>query len=222
MELLQLLNAEAIFNEKTPLNLSNEIDFVEYTKIENDILKYNLSVYDVEKAFELNRFGKLEENLFDKNSKKVVAYQKVGLRYVSEILFAYNQWLRYNIKSDAAFALPPPPPMSLEESYRILKLFVIDKYKKGETEIFKLATYLLDDFYELERANIDISEQEQKELVNEAEKWLKTQKEILMNRQGFSDVDIHRAQIDKRGAYSLAKRYVLADNIIKNHLMDEL
>lgn len=221
MELLQLLNSEAIFNEKPPLNLSNQIDLVEYSKIEEDILKYNLTVKDVEMAFELNRFGKLEEYLFDRGSRKVVAYQKVGLRYVSEILFAYNQWRKYNTKSDAKFELPPPAPMTLEESYKTLKAFIIEKYKKGEQDYFKLATYLLDEFYELERANIEIDIKEQKELFNEAERWLKLQQESVMAKQGYSDIDIHRAKIDKRGAHSLAKRHVLAKMIIEDYLMEQ-
>lgn len=57
-----------------------------------------------------------------------------------------------------------------------MKGFIIDKYQKGETDFFKLATYLLDDFYDLERSNIGIDKQEQKELIYEAEKWLKSQK----------------------------------------------
>ncbi len=119
-------------------------------------------------------------------------------------------------------ALPESPKYTIEQSYEILKKFIIEKYNKGETDFFKLATYLLDEFYEIERANIDIDESEQKETVIEAEKWLKHQKESMMKRQGYSLHDILLASIDKRSAYSLAKRYVLARMIIDNYQMDNI
>jgi len=220
MELLKLISKEAILNEKLPLDIATEDGLFEYDEIEKFLVKSNFTIDKLAEAFELNRLGKLADYLFDKNNKKVVAYQKVGLRYVSEVIFAYKEYNRSAFRI-TPLALPEGPKMTIEESYKTLKAFIIEKHKKGEQDLFKLATYLLDEFYELERANIEMDIAEQKELFNEAEKWLKSQQESVMMKQGYSDIDIHRAKIDKRGAYSLAKRYVLAKMIITDYLIDQ-
>ena len=220
MELLKLISKEAILNEKLPLDIATEDGLFEYGEIEKFIVKSNFTLDKLAEAFELNRLGKLADYLFDKNSKRVVAYQKVGLRYISEIIFAYKEFNRLSFKI-TPLELPEGPKMTIDESYKTLKAFIIEKYKKGEQDYFKLATYLLDEFYELERANIEIDIAEQKELFNEAERWLKSQQESVMTKQGYSDIDIHRAKIDKRGAHSLAKRHVLAKMIIEDYLMEQ-
>ena len=221
MELLKLISKEAIVNEKLPLDISTEDGLFEYGEIEKFLARSNFGIGQLSEAFELNRDGKLADYLFERNSKKVIAYQKIGLRFVSEVLFGYKEYKRVNRKIEPALELPPPAPMTIEESYKTLKAFIIEKYKKGEQDYFKLATYLLDEFYELERANIEIDLAEQKELFNEAERWLKSQQESVMTKQGYSDIDIHRAKIDKRGAHSLAKRHVLAKMIIEDYLMEQ-
>lgn len=223
MELLLLLNKEAILCEKTPLSLKVEDEAFEYGEIEKFVNKSNISIEELQQGFELNRTGQLSDFMFEKQSKKVIAYQKIGLRYVSEVIFAFKLWQRQT-KSNAQVIheLPASPKYTIEQSYEILKGFIIDKYQKGETDFFKLASYLLDEFYEFERANIEIDEAEQKELISEAGKWLKHQKESIMKIQGYSLHDILLASIDKRSAYSLAKRHVLAKLIIDNHLMDNL
>lgn len=223
MELLVLLNKESILCEKTPFNLNLEDECFEYGEIEKFVNKSNISIEELQQGFELNRTGQLSDFMFEKQSKKVIAYQKIGLRYVSEVIFAFKLWQRQT-KSNVQIIheLPASPKYTIEQSYEILKGFIIDKYQKGETDFFKLATYLLDDFYELERANIEIDSQEQKELIYEAEKWLKSQKEVLLKKQGYSLREILQSEIQKSDAYSLAKRHVLAKLIIDNYLMENL
>ncbi len=221
MELFKLISKEAILNEKLPLDIQTEDGMFEYDEIEKFMVKSNFTIDKLAEAFELNRLGKLADYLFDKNNKKVVAYQKVGLRYISEVIFAYKEYNRHAFRIEP-LALPEGPKMTPEESYATLKGFIIEKFKKGETDYFKLATYLLDDFYELERSNIEIDIEEQKQLVLEAGNWLNVQKTALKQKEGYLLSEIVSQEIDKRDAYSLAKRYVLARMIIDNYQMDNI
>lgn len=217
MELLQLLTKEAILCEKEPLTpMGNDASMFEYNEIEAMLLKDNVSVEQLSQAFELNRKGQLDGYLFDKNNRKVVAYARVGFRYVSEVIFAFKGWYKYNAKAPILPAIEPPQPISAKESYEICKKVVIDKYEKGQKDYFYLANFLLADFYEFERENIEMDEDERKHLISEAEKWLCAKKS-----QEF-DLGLRVVlTIDKKSARNLAKTYTLVKLIIENYLMDK-
>ena len=221
MNLTNILDKEAFLNEKLPLDISNDDHQMEIIEIEKFLQKGNFNLEQLAEAFELNRYGKLQDYLFEKNAKKVIAYQKVGLRYVSEILFAYKEYKRINLVYKP-FELPPAPVMSSLESYESCKKIVIEKYKTGKTDYFELAFYLLVDFYEFERESINLSKDEQINTCNEAEKWLKLKGIDKIKTNGGTMKELINLEIGKKDVYSLAKTYILAKFIIESHLMDEM
>lgn len=214
MNLIQTLSKEAILCEKEPIDLSNKVNEFEFREIESMLEKEKISVEQLNQAFELNRTGQLDGYLFEKNSRKVIAYQRVGHRYVSEIIFAFKGWYKYNAKAPQLPAIEPPKPISVKESYEICKNIIIEKYNKGQKDFFYLANFLLEDFYEFERENIDTDKDEQLYLIGEAEKWLKTKKTQEFEL-GLKIV----LTIDKKDARQLAKLHLLAKHIINEYLM---
>ena len=214
MNLLQIINKESFLNEKETFTDSEECQF-ELNEIQKHLDRANITLDELEKAFDLNREGKLSDYTFEKNSKKVQSYTKCGLRYVSEIIFAYSGWKRNEKKYKVEIMeLPEIPKMTTEESFAKISELVKKKFRDGEKDLYKLSAYIHQDFFNFIRNEIDLSIPEQQVEVDKAVRWLKGQ-ESIKPINDYSITSIIKKEIKKSDARRLAMSYLVVKYILK-------
>lgn len=143
--------------------IKTEIDDLNAQDITKMILNYfsNLSVPEIYKAFELERYGEYE--------KKTDHFQLFNAEYVSSVLNKYKDWKLNTLKQNSidVFLQPAPLEKTEAEKEQIFKEFVTMVYNEIQEEGYSKDSWQL--FFDLEKSGFIKVSNDEKHLMYKRE-----------------------------------------------------